>query len=66
MTQHQFRDRLASLIDQFLHQGGDAFWLNSELLVAGMRFLDELRCDLAECDDDPFSDTRGRNSVEAR
>jgi hypothetical protein len=52
MTQDAFRRRLAALIDQFLATGGDPWWLNREVALAGMQAIDNPRCDLG-ADDDP-------------
>jgi hypothetical protein len=61
VSQDVFRRRLAALVGEFLERGGDAHWVNSELSLTGMALLDTVRCDLADDDDDPFCDSRGRN-----
>jgi hypothetical protein len=53
MTRQEFRDRLADLLDRYLGEGGDAFWLTDEIQTAAMAVLGELHCDLAAVDDEP-------------
>jgi hypothetical protein len=51
VTTEAFRHRLAELLDEFLSAGGDPFWVNAELSLAGMQACDALRCDLIETDE---------------
>jgi hypothetical protein len=48
LSQRAFRRRLAALLDEFLAGGGDPWWLNQEMALAGMQVIDNLRCDLCE------------------
>jgi hypothetical protein len=65
MTQANFSRRLAALLDEFLSAGGDVWWVNQELSLAGAAATDALRCDLCDTDDDHFAadEPRGRNSA---
>jgi hypothetical protein len=51
VTQEAFRDRLAALLDAFLAEGGDPFWLCDEIQTAAMTVLGELHCDLVEANE---------------
>jgi hypothetical protein len=52
VSQTRFRQRLAALLDQFLAGGGDPWWMNRELNLAGMQALDSLRADLVNLDEE--------------
>jgi hypothetical protein len=51
LSQATFRRRLAALLDEFLVVGGDPWWMNQELNLAGMQAIDSLRCDLVDYDE---------------
>jgi hypothetical protein len=52
LNQRRFRQQLAHLLDRFLSDGGDPWWMNQELNLAGMQVLDDLRCDLIVLDEE--------------
>jgi hypothetical protein len=51
MTTESFRLQLAALIDRYLSEDGDPWWMAREINQAAMQSLDELRCDLIETDE---------------
>jgi hypothetical protein len=46
MTDTTFRIRLMALLNEYLEEGGDPFWLFNELNTAGRELTDSLRCEL--------------------
>jgi hypothetical protein len=52
LMQRRFRQQLARLIDEFLSHQGDPWWMTQELNLAGMQAIDDLRCDLADVDEE--------------
>jgi hypothetical protein len=51
MTDSTFRIRLMALLNEYLEEGGDPFWVFSEMNVAGRQLTDQLRTDLVEVDE---------------
>jgi hypothetical protein len=48
MTQAALRLYLVALLNEFLDEGGDPFWLFNELATAGRELTDNLRCELEQ------------------
>jgi hypothetical protein len=53
MTDNAFRIRLTALVNEFIAEGGDAFWCFRELTTCGTQLTDALRCELVETDEEP-------------
>jgi hypothetical protein len=51
MTDSTFRIRLMALLNEYLEEGGDPWWVFSELNIAGRQSTGALRCDLVETDE---------------